>query len=460
MKSKIWKVMAVIFAVALIAPAFSAVESVKVGGDVTMYGVLRPDFNFQKIDETSANFFQTSVRVYVTADLTDNVQAMVRLINERAWGTLSEINWENIPSTQNNYTPLSGGTIDLDLAYIKVTDLLTPGLILTVGRQEIQFGEGLVVGSAYRAGMYPISNIATDLGLQKAFDAIRADYEVATVPVVITTFGAKVNDNSISPTTNRPVMDTNLYGLNVEYRPDLYSLDVYYVNANELHSDANLSTAGLRVSGNIPAVEGLSLKAEFAKQFGEDDSAPSKDFKGWAGLFGAKYQFNTNMSPYVKVNYNFFKGNSSASDYKGWVPVFPSDIASRVGKVAYPFLFSYGEGVINDTKGGFSALGANNLVGSGVKVVNVGFGLQPVEKLSLALDWFWLKGDETGSFDDEFGNEVDFSINYAYTEDLSFGLDVGYLAAGDFFSDLKKAHPDDYDDDNPWQVIASMKVAF
>ena len=48
MKSKIWKVMAVIFAVALIAPAFSAVESVKVGGDVTMYGVYRDNFDFIK----------------------------------------------------------------------------------------------------------------------------------------------------------------------------------------------------------------------------------------------------------------------------------------------------------------------------------------------------------------------------------------------------------------------------
>ncbi|MCD6221589.1 alginate export family protein [bacterium] len=441
MKSKIWKVIAVVFAVALIAPAFSAVESVKVGGDINIYGVLRPNFKINSsYDETSANFFQTTARVYVTADLTDNVQAMIRLINERVWnctGCSSELQ------------------VLLDLAYIKVTDLLTPGLTLTVGRQEIQLGEGLVVGSQYNAYgkvlgdknnyvsvSYPFSTGANDLVLQKAFDAIRADYEVATVPVVITAFGAKIDEKSKSPSTSRPVSDTNLYGLNFEYRPDLYSLDVYYVRADKLHTDKNLDTAGLRVSGSIPAVEGLSLKLEYAKQFGEDGS--DNDYEGWALLFGGSYEFPVDMKPVVRVAYNLFSGDdngTSDKEYDNWQMVFPSNIASRIGPVYYAFS-------ANNT--------ASLTTESNLQVINLGFDLQPVEKVKLSLDGYWLKGDEDiKNNEDDIGYEVDLGINYQYTEDLSFGLTGGMLFTGDLFD---KKNLDD--DDNPWQVIASMKVAF
>jgi len=388
--------------------------------NVTMYGVLRPNFDVTQPNEKSLNFFQTSVRVYVTADLTDNVQAMVRLINERDWaGTSDAFN--------------DKGQITLDLGYIKVTDLLTPGLILTVGRQEIQLGEGLVVGSQYSGYNYqhPSNALAAeDLGLEKAFDAIRADYEVATCPVVITAFGAKIDESISGPS------DTNLYGLNFEYRPDLYNLDVYYVRRDALHTDNNLSTAGLRVSGSIPSVENLGLKLEYAKQFGED--ASKNDYKGWALLFGANYAFDTNMNPAIRIAYNLFSGDDNAGDHDDWQMVFPSNIGSRIGPVYYAV----------DSQN--SITGESNL-----QVINLGFDLQPVEKVKLSLDGYWLKGDEDiATNEDEIGYEVDLGVNYQYTEDLSFGLTGGMLFTGDLFD------TSGYDDDNPWQLIASMKVAF
>ncbi len=363
---------------------------------------------------------------------------MIRLINERYWDC-------------TGCSSTSELKVLLDLGYIKVTDLLTPGLTLTVGRQEIQFGEGLVVGSQYNAYgtvlgnvsvSYPFSSIAaTDLVFQKAFDAIRADYEVATVPVVITAFGAKISENSTSPITppNRPVSDTNLYGLNVEYRPDLYSLDVYYVRGDALHTDQNLDTAGLRVSGSIPAVEGLSLKLEYAKQFGEDGS--DNDYDGWALLFGGSYEFPVDMKPVVRVAYNLFSGDDTpgVGDNDAWQMVFPSNIGSRIGPVYY-------------------AVDSLNLITgeSNLQVINLGLDIQPVEKVKLSLDGYWLKGDEDipGTNEDDIGYEVDLGVNYQYTEDLSFGFNAGMLFTGDLFD------TSGYDDDNPWQLIASMKVAF
>ncbi|HOV21924.1 MAG TPA: alginate export family protein [bacterium] len=435
MRNKILKVMAVIFAVALISPSFAAVESVKVGGDITMYGVLRPNFNVGPANEKSQNFFQTSIRVYVTADLTDNVQAMIRLIDEMDWGS----------DLVGNDTR----DILLDLGYIKVTDLMIPGLTLTVGRQEIQFGEGLVVGSAYNGYTYandsPIA--ARDLGLQKAFDAIRADYEVATLPITLTVFGAKITEDQTSLFGRVPTGDTgdrNLYGLNIGWRPDICALDVYYVRDDTLHTDQNVDTAGLRVTGEIPAVENLGLKLEYAKQFGED--AAGDDNKGWALLFGADYKFPVNMNPYVKLNYNLFSGNDNDNDNEneGWRMVFPSNIGSRMGQVWYA--------LTSDPNNRGRGIRESNL-----QAINLGFGLQPVEKVKLALDAYWLKGaEDIVGTEDDIGTEIDLGIEYQYTEDLSFGLSYGMLLTGDLFDTVQFGR----DDDNPWQLLATMKLAF
>lgn len=456
MRSKIWKLLAVVFAVALIAPAFSAVESVKVGGDITIKGVFRDGVIGFDTDNPAQDFIYSGVRVYVTADLTDNIQAMVRLINERDFG--------------NDYLREVEGSLILDLGYIKVTDILTPGLTLTVGRQEIQFGKGLVVGSRYRAADYVGADIGTaaiDLGQQKAFDAIRADYEFSAVPLNLTVFKAKIAEvygmgasvaafiNGTGFATLTGLNDFDLYGLNLTYKGDMFTVEPYFVDAKMAHEDFNLMTAGVR--GVITPMEALAVDVEFAKQFGSADylkqnlkqnfgigAGTTGDFKGWAGTLGLTYKFDTNMQPAVNFGYCFFNGmKSTDQDVKAWVPVFPSNIASRVGSLAYLTLFPGGEGWATTEA-------------SGLQVFNLGIGIQPTEKIGLGLQWFYLKADEVAAgVDDKLGNEIDLSISYQYTEDLSFGLDVGYLMAGDNIDDyLEKSA------DNPWQVIGTMKVAF
>jgi len=248
---------------------------------------------------------------------------------------------------------------------------------------------------------------------------------------VITTIGGKVTE------TINGNSDMNLYGLNVNYNPDLYNLDVYYVRVDQLHTDLNLDTAGLRITGSIPSIENLGLKLEYAKQFGED--LAKNDFSGYALLFGANYNFDTNMKPVVRIAYNMFSGDDNpAGDHDEWWMVFPSNIGSRIGPVYYAV----------DSLNGLT--GESNL-----RVINLGVDLQPVEKVKLSLDGYWLKGDENiMNNEDDIGYEVDLGVDYQYTEDLSFGLNVGMLFTGDLFDTAG------FDDDNPWQMIASMKVAF
>ena len=424
MKGKLLKILIAVFAVALIAPAFSAVENVKVGGDVAIYGVIRGKYALPTNDYH--NFFQTSARVYVSADLSENVSAMVRLINERDWGYGQ-----------------TGTDINLDLGYIQVKDLLTPGLNLTVGRQEIQLGEGLVIGSAYSAYNYPVALAAADLGLQKAFDAVKLDYTASAIPLSVTAFLSTINEQLWT--------DQTLLGLNLGYKvADIADIEVYYVRDDNYNNNdkANLDTAGIRVVSKIPAIENFNLKGEYAKQFGDDGT---NDYKGSALLLGGEYKFSANMEPAIKVNYLILSGdeNPTTGDHKDWQMVFPSNIGSRIGPLFYAYSGWNSQYVHNNFNIEVSE--------SNLKVLNLGFSLKPVEKLTLSLDGYWLKTDEkvavgANSYD-EIGKEIDLGIEYKYSEDLVFGLSLGKILADDL---IEKG----LGGDDAYQVIASMKVSF
>lgn len=425
------KILIAVFAVCLIAPAFSAVENVKVGGDIGIYGVLRGDFGTDLPENLPGginiprgedlHFFQTSARVYVSADLSENVSTMIRLINERDWGTANTTD------------------INLDLAYIKVSDLLTPGLNLTIGRQEIELGEGLVVGSAYNAYNYPVDLGAPDLGLQKAFDAVKIDYSASAIPLNLTAFLSKINERY---TDDRG--EQTLYGLDIGYKVgEVANIDVYYVrrdtdrNPPAHPTDAKLDTAGLRVVAGIPAITGLSLKAEYAKQFGDDETAANNDYEGSALLLGVAYQFAANMEPQIKVNYLLLTGDDNpAGDIKNWVPVFPSNIGSRIG----PLFYAY------DAVNGITN-GESNL-----SVINLGFSIKPVEKVKVALDGYLQKLDE--GTPDDIAKEIDLSVEYKHTEDLTIGLTLGKLLAEDVIENAPRNGKD------AWQAIVSMKISF
>jgi|GEM_PF-712375 len=465
MKKIITLLTAVVF-VGFVVPAFSAVENVKVGGDIVVKGIYRNNFDFREKSKVTGaagdgnSYIYSGSRIYVSAELTDNVSAMVRFIDERDWSGLAGLD------------AISRGVMT-DLAYIKIADLMIPNLALTVGRQEIQIGDGLVVGSQYRAGL--LNRVVStsyyyDYGLQKAFDAIKLDYAFTAAPVTVSAFKAKITeaydnmgvDLSWAGIPGVGIVgnanDGDLYGLDVVVNTNVAGqgliINPYLVNygisVNGTQESNDLNTVGLRIGWQ--PLEALNISAEYAKQLGENKTV-NMDYEGWAAVLGVDYKFATNMSPTISAMFSSFSGQGAGdNDIKAWVPVFPSNIASRVGKIAYPALFRNGEG-------SFVKLGNNPLLfeGSGLRAIKLGVGLQPTEKVGVALDWFNLTADETAAgVDESVGNEIDLTISYAYSEDLTFGLELGYLIAGDYIEGIVGKG----NDESAWQAIATMKVAF
>ncbi len=435
MKKTLLSILAAAILVGLTLPALAAVENVKVGGDIGVKMIYRKDFDFIKdsVRKDQQHFIHSAIRVYVTAELSDNVSTMVRLINERDWN--------------NN---IGGNTVYLDLGYIKASDLLTKGLTLTVGRQEILLGEGLVVGSAYNYSNYPLNfgrqNTSRDLGIQKAFDAVKLDYAVENVPVSITAFMAKINETYGGPANPG---DVTLYGAALKWAPENFSLEPYFVSKVKAYNQPKdmLMTGGVRAEAKLPAVEGLSLKGEYARQFG-DNGVANGSYTGWAGYVGGSYAFPVEMKPTLSLTYSRYSGPKAGSDTKEWVPVYPANIASRIGAIAYP-AFSEVLGAVPE---------------SNAQVIKAGFGLQPLEKLGMSLNYFNLRKVEPAGIgvSKAVGNEIDLNLTYAHTEDLSFGLDIGYFLKGKAIKQYVDGQQNltEADAANAWQAIASVNVAF
>jgi len=460
MRRKLISFFTAVLIAGLVIPAFSAVENVKVGGDLTISGIYRSSFDCidDDISKDQQHYLYSGVRVYVSAELTNNVSAMVRLINERDWGqTTSAVSGDNDLD------------VNLDLAYIKVKDIMTPGLSLTLGRQEIQIGEGLVVGSAYTCGAYNVNTntLATDLGLQKAFDAVRVDYVAAGAPVSVFGFMAKVNEDYGGVVTAGTTGDITLYGAELLWKGANFTVEPYYVALTTAYEapaiENDLMVGGVRGTWNVLTIPGLDLKGEFAHEFGD---AGAGDYTGWAGYFGATYEFAHHMKPTITLGYNYYSGDDDATDVEQWVPVFPSNVADRIGMVAYPALFAFGEGILTGPTG--TGLGATPA--TGLQAIKLGFGLTPVEKIKLGLTWYNLAVTDAGtdggplsriSPDKGLGNEIDFTVDYAYTEDLSFGLAIGYLMVGDHIEDvLGNPAATAQNDQNPWEAVVTAKLAF
>jgi len=432
--------------------AYAEVQNVKVSGDIIASGVAREHFNLQKVAGSSSalkqNFLMSQVRVRIDADLTDNVIATVRLINERLW------NGQNDSGTAST----NNGNIDLDLAYVAMKEFLYSPLTLTIGRQEIKFGNGLIMGNAKVAGSS--SSIPTDLTERKAFDAIRATLNYD--PLVVDLVYAEVKkSNSVDGNY------INLAGVNAKYALNKKTdVSAYYwlkrnKNTGLAGADADrVSTVGALISST--PIENLVASLEAAYQFGKNQATTDqKKHDAWAIQAMADYTFaKVKTTPKIGGSYTYLSGGTSETQPKqkhtaAWDPMFYDQ---KLNNIVYTLL-------------PFSNMHAFNLKGS----------MKPVEDVTISLVYgYYMVAQKQGNaaaaaaftvphtYDNgaiyyagqysgkkDLGNAFDGTITYDYTEDVQFGLTGGYFIPGQAIT-----RSSDPAQRNAAQVIGSMKVVF
>ncbi|RJP28739.1 MAG: hypothetical protein C4533_02825 [Candidatus Omnitrophota bacterium] len=481
MSKRLVLVLALAFVFGVTFCAYAEVQNVKVSGDLTVMGISRNDLDLTKTTGGGAtsndeqNNFSSIARVRIDADLTDNVMATIRLINERDW------DGEDTTTTEAN-------NIEIDLAYATMKEFLYSPLSLTIGRQELRYGNALVVGDPDTNNLAAASTLtAGDLSLRKSFDAIKAvlNYDPLTVDLVY----AKIDENTIRGANSND--DIDLYGINANYALNKDTTLEGYIFSKQTGSNATKFTAAQRTTGVALAdpgtkendihtvgvrvantsVKNLMAQLEAAFQFGKynpgydinsQNAAVEGDRRAYALQAIAHYNLMdivpsslSKYKPQVMGTYTYLSGEKNtrtSGTYHGWDPMFEDQTPGSLINAIF----------------GYSNSHTLALTGKVNPMEDVGF------RVDYAAVWLDKKFPDTGTATAGFntvnmrgvagastytmtgkrflGQELDATLTYDYTEDVQFGLRSGIFFPGDALQGNN--------DRNATELIGTMKVTF
>ncbi|MDP8298600.1 MAG: alginate export family protein [Candidatus Tantalella remota] len=489
---KVMCVIALVFAVSAIA--YAETQSVKVSGDIAVDAFARNNYNLNRDTAAVVNngsrstswetYLQSTTEIQIDADLTDNVSGVIRLVNQRAWGDAYYTDSGNISgSTNTQNTPFpdqfsanatnpanaDAFNIGVDLAYIELKEFLYSPLTLKIGRQDLWFGKGFIIGANQRD---PYNSIyAKEYTAYNSFDAVRAtlDYDPWTIDAVY----AKISENS-----SQADDDTNLYGVNVGYVFDNYNAEAeaywwYKQNKNtgtaniansnvsviNGHNNSDVHTLGLR--GSFDPIEDWTMALEGAFQVGSylgaNNQVDDRSRSAWAidAIVECRYwQDDFAWRPVVGLEYIFYSGETnlgntqavSNGDYKGWDSMYRGKFDTAIREY---------QNVWYATATNSSPANTNQ------HQIIVRGTIEPTDSLTVDMLYanFWLASefatDTTVNNQNEatyVGQEVDLKMTWDYTEDVQFGVLSAWFFPGDTFGSTADSIATD--------VVGSVKLSF
>ncbi|HOD12355.1 MAG TPA: alginate export family protein [Candidatus Omnitrophota bacterium] len=452
---------AVLLVAVMAVPAFASVQNVKVSGDLTTTWALRSEFNLgvnSGATKQNMNDFLSYTRVRIDADLTDNVSTTVRLLNERPWGD------DKITSSSD---ATSNEDVLIDLAYVQLREMLYSPLTVTVGRQELFYGNGFIIGgngpNNQTIGTLNKDGLR-DLSKRNSLDAVKAvlNYD----PLTIDMFMAKSSNTHIGLNIADKNDDIDVYGFNANYKlSDKWNTvaEGYFFAKEDKTTDVSstqksdrIYVPGFRVSTN--PIKGLNLQGELAWQRGTDyigapTASPRREAMG--GQFIASYllpfEKTAKYEPVLAYAYTYVSGDKDMSSTgnpgdknKAWDPMFEHVSGGKIYNALFDLTnvhvneFSLSVKPVKDltTKATFTMLSLDKKLNSTSWTPN-----------NATSDTYTVKTDKRN-----LGNEVDLDLTYAYTEDVSIGMSAGWFMPGNLFADSNEK--------NATQLLTSMTVNF
>ncbi len=479
MKSfKIAMVLALVLGFAV--PAYAETQNVKVSGSIDSYAFYRGNYDLLDSNDASVQpagatltgggipgqthsgsaaqrsdadqYFRTNTQVEVSADLTDNVSTVINLVNQRDWNSDTLDTAGSASSDATNEFD-----IELDLAYVQMKEIFYSPLTLTIGRQDLWFGRGFIIGNNNTAWDQQGITQADEYSVTTAFDAARAtlDFNPWTLDFVY----SKIHEGSLNPEDDR-----DLYIANVNYKFAEYNAvaEGYYVGEFDRNTlagstgtfDEETDTLGGR--GQFDPISQITLGGELAYQFGETRNgslaSPVRDRGAWAADIFGTYRWDNTWKPELTLEYVHFSGegnlSSTTEDFDGWNGLYRGRFWT-----AYA---DFREFVYATATGSDQSATLNN------QFIQVKGALKPMEDLLLegAFTYIWTDEDvhvtpgvqSSAVHDDQIGYEIDLQVTYDYTEDVSFGLLTGWFVPGDFYSEPQ--------DEIASDIVGSVKVTF
>jgi len=485
------------FAVALTGTAYAEVQNIKVGGDINLKAIIHNNYDLKNkqgnnngqdkeqpgqaapnvTNDDNVSFYLSTVRVTIDSDLTDNVSTHVRLLNQRVWdadatGALNDI--------------------DIDNAYVVLKEFLYSPLTLKIGRQDLNYGTGFIVGpglladpnAVFSSGTTLATGNATAVGAvvtqnpvhgsigqeysaYNAYDAIRVILDYA--PVTIEGLISKINETGV---TNN---DQDLYGFLVNYKLDQWNAEVepyWFYKKNDsaavLTNDATATnpagccvvrsfdinrvhTTGLRLAGS--PIENLKLNGEAAYQFGILRDLPDpvnaaagqnlkRDRRAWGANVDARYTWaHVPWTPMTGAGWIYFSGNSAKSDRSGTqsnTTDDPSDFKAwdpmyRGSFATYIQDFFSGADAPANL---YTTFDPNDTAATTNRHLIYGdIGIKPLEDVNLWARYTNVRFAESPrpGRSRYAGDEVDVKASYDYTEDVQLGVWGGWFFPGKYY---------------------------
>lgn len=457
-------------------PSFAEVQNVRVGGDVTVRAFHRENMDLNEDDDAATgvgdstdDFFMATTGINIGADLTENVSAFVRLVNERDW------NAEGAGGGVSQDTD----DIGLSQAYVTLNEMFYSPLTLRVGTQPIVWGRGFVLGSNFIPSVLGNANdrnaaiAANEYTDYTAFDAVRATLDLSnlggmTLPLTADYVYIKLDENSVGVSD-----DVNLQGINLSTQFDSSEFETYYLHKRDTTGGTDrtdvhgsLSTLGLRGSGQ--PVENSLIFGELAYQWGKRATDAEGVYtigsgqQAWAMNLGAEYTLQDVVStPTLGTEWIFWSGNDCSHQVTttgptacgGWDPIargyFTTAIREFQSNAATGF---YPTPQVGDTAG------ATNqhqfaVYGSFVPLED----LNVSSRLTLfVLDVPTIQGVSSGGGQNErrryAGSEWDTNFVYNYTEDVSLGLLYALFVPGTVYETAN--------DSTAQQLVSTVSIKF
>lgn len=501
-----------VFALALAfsATAFAETQTVKVSGSLDIKSIYRENYDLRDgnkaavvpmSDNTatvvmpdsptgaassvnssndSTNWFMSTAQVEIAADLTDNVSVVINLFNQRDWNANVYDSASYVAGGASTAVGANEFNVGVDLAYVTLKEAFYAPLTLTLGRQDIEFGRGLILGN-FNIQDPQVSIVANEFSAVTSFDAARAtlDFEPWTLDFVYANIAqGDVNDND----------SRSLFWINVNYQFSEYNAEwEAYLGADADGASGDNPTAATTSRDNdtyvigtraqFDPVSNMTVGAEGAYQWGNFSSASTatatsaqfgQNREAWLFDIFGEYRWSDHAyKPWVGLEYFFTSGDdptttgSSAStgSYEGWNGLYRSPTFGAI----HDYLETYYQ----------TALVGDTASSTNLSTFFISAGFSPMEDLKIDGKYYWFWSDEdiinntnggNQNVGTDLGTEIDVNVTYDYTEDVTFSVGLAVFMPGDVYDDALKNNTIGSGagplNDTATQVVSGVNVTF
>lgn len=288
-------------------------QVVTIGGEVRERYEFRDQADFNSNASDTLSFIGSRIRLHLNYEVTSDITFFLQIQDARLFG--GEI---STASNDNN--------VDLHQGYVMAKNVGPTSL--TIGRQELAFGDHRLVGN------FGWSNIG------RSFDGLRLTYLAAPVRVDFWGVSPKVygTNTSAAPAftpSNREHQE--FYGVYASIKTAPVTVEPYVMylldggNAGELNAAGtallspikapaargqNRVTVGVRADGKA-ASEAIDVTGEGAYQLGSMDArgtTPKTDISAYAVALKAGYTVPVAIKPRVGIEYDRASGDKDRTD--------------------------------------------------------------------------------------------------------------------------------------------------